>query len=82
MIDELLAHRGAYWRLYNAQFDAPADLSDDTADAVLVEREDVLTEPVAIASPGALPPLSPVPAGTDGADSGGAPDEGRRGAGR
>ena len=27
--DELLAARGAYWRLYNAQFDAPATDDDD-----------------------------------------------------
>ncbi|GAA3899061.1 ABC transporter ATP-binding protein [Microbacterium invictum] len=29
--DELLAARGAYWRLYNAQFEAPADEDQDPA---------------------------------------------------
>jgi len=70
--DELLAARGAYWRLYNAQFDAPA--TDEEDDPVHVEPEVVLTGPVAIASPGAVPPLPPVPAIADEPDP--APERG------
>ena len=62
--DELLAARGAYWRLYNAQFDAPAT-DDDDEDPVLVVPERVPTEPVPVVSPGAVPPLPPVPPITD-----------------
>ena len=62
--DELLAARGAYWRLYNAQFDAPAT-DDDDEDPMLVVPERVPTEPVPVVSPGAVPPLPPVPPVTD-----------------
>ena len=62
--DELLAARGAYWRLYNAQFDAPAT-DDDDEDPMLVVTERVPTEPVPVVSPGAVPPLPPVPPVTD-----------------
>ncbi|WP_431802513.1 ABC transporter ATP-binding protein [Microbacterium sp. bgisy203] len=57
--EELLAANGAYRRLYDAQFDAPA--VDDETDPVDVEPEAVLTGPVPVVSPGAVPPLPPIP---------------------
>ncbi|GEB95504.1 hypothetical protein [Microbacterium lacticum] len=67
--DELLAARGAYWRLYNAQFDAPA-VDDADEEPALVVPERVPTEPVPVVSPGAVPPLPPVPPETDDAGEG------------
>ncbi|WP_442928314.1 ABC transporter ATP-binding protein [Microbacterium sp. MMO-56] len=68
--DELLAARGAYWRLYNAQFDAPADDTDGGVDggAAFVaaidraeEREELAGDVPPIVSPGAVPPLPAIP---------------------
>ena len=66
--DQLLAARGAFWRLYNAQFDAPASDEADE-DPVMVVPERVPTEPVAVVSPGAVPPLPPVPPVADGGET-------------
>ncbi|MFZ8758142.1 ABC transporter ATP-binding protein [Microbacterium sp. HMH0099] len=64
--DELIDRRGAYWRLYQSQFEKAAAESDADADGIEPERPPADDDALVVSAMAAAAPDVTAPAGTDG----------------